>query len=40
MPGCWRRRSSRCDDARLAARVAAWRAAQTDAIAEALEDNA
>jgi 5-(carboxyamino)imidazole ribonucleotide mutase len=27
-------------DSRLAARVAAWRAAQTDAIAEAVEDNA
>jgi phosphoribosylcarboxyaminoimidazole (NCAIR) mutase len=27
-------------DARLAARVAAYRAAQTDSIAEALEDNA
>jgi 5-(carboxyamino)imidazole ribonucleotide mutase len=27
-------------DARLAARVAAWRAAQTDSVAEALEDNA
>ena len=28
------------DDARLAARVVAWRAAQTEAIAEAVEDNA
>jgi len=27
-------------DARLAARVVAWRAAQTESIAEALEDNA
>jgi len=27
-------------DARLAARVVAWRAAQTDAIGEAVEDNA
>ena len=27
-------------DGRLAARVAAWRAAQTDSVAEALEDNA
>ena len=27
-------------DARLAARVMAWRAAQTDSVAEAVEDNA